>query len=541
MSYSQIGMVSTEGTLEKWPSVLLDKRRRGSGIEISLTRISEVGDVYEGEGWRCLTPSQHGTTGPLDGDVYVAILALSELHGVPDGAEIGAKETALLPFSVYGICELLRIGHRGNRYESVRESISRWAHTTCTPSVEAWKKVGDTGAITSTSFSPFGRRFADSLLGGRHFESHRLYFNEPFLSSLRSGISPPLDFDFYLESQGALGRRFYRYLNHVCDEGGEFEIPVAELRQMLPLAASQGPREIRRKLAPVHASLIDRGFLDQVVQEGRGPLSRLIYRRRPGFAEGRRLLRLRNVVRGMEGGEPAVKALLALNNGLPSDKRLKSGKAERLVRDYGPERCMHCAAHTEPIKYRLKRPIGYLITALESGRDFGQLPESSEVVGPKDTSPNDRPKDTGGAVVEDAGISVDLSSNVPDLGKDSSQDPDSGSINEGFARDLNDDLNNDLNNDFDENVDDEVNRRRRAGEFDPMIEAVLAASSDELVRYFGRDLKDPRDTSDLRYHLSDDGELFVYVGISAEHPTKRDPEDRCSLGRPRETQQRTEA
>ena len=351
-----IGLISVERNFEVWPAFCVQKDRRKFGLKLSVEDQIEFDGSLVGQRWTESANPDYGVLGPFDQDVYVATLALGELRGLSD--QNGDNR---LPFSIYGICKLLEIGNRGNRYEAVRDSLSRIANTLFTSERAFWSSGLKGGELLDDTFAIFGRRFRNWLVSGRSHEYHSLFFNEPYLSSYRSGEAVPLDFDLYRELKRPLSRRLYRYLNQLCEEGGTRHERLSRYIQMIPLSAGyKDAGQVRRKLDPAHEELVHHGFLLDVQTEGRGVNAELIYRRSPDFAEKRRGRRLTSILEGIAGGREAVEELLTLNQGLERSQQLNRKIAEELVRTYGPEQCLYYLRHTKARAYRLTSPVGFL-------------------------------------------------------------------------------------------------------------------------------------------------------------------------------------
>ena len=351
-----IGLISVERNFEVWPAFCVQKDRRKFGLKLSVEDQIEFDGSLVGQRWTESASPDHGLLGPFDQDVYVATLALAELWSLSD-----QNNDNRLPFSIYGICKLLEIGNRGNRYEAVRASLSRIANTLFTSERAFWSSGLRGGEFLDDSFAIFGRRFRNWLVSGRSHEYHNLFFNEPYLSSYRSGEAVRLDFNLYRSLKRPLSRRLYRYHNQLCEEGGSRYERLSRYVQMIPLSADyKDSGQVRRKLEPAHEELVDHGFLLDVQTEGRGVNAMLIYRRRPDFTEKRQGRRLASILEGIAGGREAVEELLTLNQGLEKSQQLNRKTAEELVRTYGPEQCLYYLRHTKARAYRLTSPVGFL-------------------------------------------------------------------------------------------------------------------------------------------------------------------------------------
>lgn len=73
---------------------------------------------------------------------------------------------------------------------------------------------------------------------------------------------------------GYIAQRLTLFLTKHCQPGEQFTISAAKLLLRIPMTCSSD--EMKRQLRPHHESLLETGFLDRVVIEGRGSLDRIM-------------------------------------------------------------------------------------------------------------------------------------------------------------------------------------------------------------------------------------------------------------------------
>jgi uncharacterized protein (UPF0128 family) len=78
-----------------------------------------------------------------------------------------------------------------------------------------------------------------------------------------------LDVGFYWRLPAPLSKRLYRLIDHQRDGGLKWQTDLSALRQQVPLSNYSYPSEIKRILTPAHEELKERGFLADVLYEGK--------------------------------------------------------------------------------------------------------------------------------------------------------------------------------------------------------------------------------------------------------------------------------
>jgi hypothetical protein len=111
--------VSAERNLEEYPLFELKARQRGSNARVFERVVDGKGGVSLKQTWKVIPSGEYGMPGPVDQDVYLAVLRLLEQRG-------GMPEDGELAFSLYELRKLLRWSDdSGGAYREIRDSLVR--------------------------------------------------------------------------------------------------------------------------------------------------------------------------------------------------------------------------------------------------------------------------------------------------------------------------------------------------------------------------------------------------------------------------------
>lgn len=400
--------VSAEQNLEEFPLFELKARKRGTKARIFERTILGEGGVALNQVWKVMPSGEYGMPGPLDQDVYLAVLQLLQQRG-------GMPEDGELSFSLYELRKILGWSDdSGGAYREVRDTLVRIA-TTSVQSKNAFYSAEEQRRIVDT-FNIWSVHFAEHEIKGHTVkERHVLRFHPVFIRNYMAQYLKGIDSEFYWSLRYALSKRLYRLVDLQRTGGLSWEADLFALRDQVPLDYNY-PSQIKRALQKAHAELVERKFLSGVEYEGKTGITYEVSRE---FARRQKAREL--------SGEP--KEIFAIERLIR--ETIDGETARELVAAHGPEKCIF---YSEAVNYQnnvANRP-GWIITAIKKGwtvRDATQATlqesfgaESLETTG-EDTAPPEevtqvpqRPsldpaaQDIFDAVLEDISAEIDTPS-----------------------------------------------------------------------------------------------------------------------------------
>src|SRR5919206_3744679 len=169
MSNSQIDetLVKVESNLEEYPLFAVKTRNRKEDQLIFERRRQGEGGAELVQRWEVEPPAKLGMPGPLDQDVYLAVLQLLELRG-------GMPRNGELDFSLYELRDILGWSSSGNTYEKIRQSLRRISSTTLTSENAFYSKAEE--RFLSDPFQIWSVHFSRTTRGKNTRERHALRF-----------------------------------------------------------------------------------------------------------------------------------------------------------------------------------------------------------------------------------------------------------------------------------------------------------------------------------------------------------------------------
>ena len=115
-------LVKAESNLEEYPFFAIKRRNRKLEPRVFERTLKSENDASLRQQWTVMPSAGFGTPGPLDQDVYLAVLELLERKG-------GMPANGKLRFSLYELVEILgwsKSGKNGGKvYRDVRDSLER--------------------------------------------------------------------------------------------------------------------------------------------------------------------------------------------------------------------------------------------------------------------------------------------------------------------------------------------------------------------------------------------------------------------------------
>jgi plasmid replication initiation protein len=353
---SSTSLIKVESNLEEFPFFQLGRRRQEGTATYERTIEGKNASVLKQRFE--VSASKYSLPGPLDMDVYLAVLELLEIRG-------GMPESGRLYFSLYELLQILGWQLGGRTYAKLKESLRRIALTGI-ESENAFYSKGEDRLITD-SFRLWSVHFSETTTKGSDSESsssrHYIRFDEWFIRSFQDHYLKGLDTTFYWELDSPLSRRLYRLVDHKIRDsqnGLKWEADLLELQRQLPLAKYPYASKVKTVLKPAHKELVGKGFLASVEYLGR---NRVVYVITQSFAHRKKTLELK-------GTPEEVIAIQTLR-----DEGLSGDVARDLVARYGPEHCLKYA-DALPHQKNLRSPAGWLRRAIEEGYELPEVPYS---------------------------------------------------------------------------------------------------------------------------------------------------------------------
>jgi replication initiator protein A/DnaA-like protein len=344
--------VSTEQNLEEYPLFELKVRGRGTKARVFERTIVGENGLSLNQLWKVMPSGEYGMPGPVDQDVYLAVLQLLQQRGgMPDNGE--------LRFSLYELRKILRwADDSGKAYKQMRDSLLRIA-TTSVQSKQAFYSAHEKQRITDT-FAIWSVHFAEHEVDGMPVrERHVLRFHPIFIRNYLAQYLKGLDADFYWSLRSPLSKRLYRLVDLQRVGGTSWRTDLFAVRDQVPLHYSY-PSQIKRALQKTHKELQHRGFLSGIEYEGK---TDVLYRISQEFAR-------RQKARELSGDPQEIFAIERL-----IQEGLHGEVARDLVVRYGSERCLRYSDAL--ISQRgIRSRAGWLRKAIEEGYELSNAPES---------------------------------------------------------------------------------------------------------------------------------------------------------------------
>ncbi len=199
------------------------------------------------------TPSEeYGDTTDFDRDVYRALILLAHRKG-------GMPDNGVVYFSLYEVRRILELPDNGTSYRKIRDSIIRMQKLLV--DADVYRKT--LRGFKSEYYSVWRVNFeANEDRYGRAVEHHWVRFDDVVVRSYKEGYVRDLDHDFYFSLGKKHARGLYSEIDLGRGNGLVWEVPLANLKARLGMAASyRSPSAQRRALEPAHEEMRRKGFL----------------------------------------------------------------------------------------------------------------------------------------------------------------------------------------------------------------------------------------------------------------------------------------
>jgi hypothetical protein len=282
-------LVSAERNLEEYPLFELKARQRGSKARLFERVIEGEGGISLKQTWKVIPSGEYGMPGPVDQDVYLAVLQLLEQRG-------GMPEDGELAFSLYELRKVLGWSDdSGGAYREIRDALVR-IQLTGVQSSNAFYSAADEQLIAD-SFNVWSVHFAQRRkkkkggAGSRDRttqDRHVLRFHPVFIRNYEAQYLKGLDADFFWSLRMPLRKRLYRLIDLQREGGLSWSTDLFAVRDQVPLDYPY-PSQIKRALRKAHGELEEKGFLSGVEYEGNAGV---LYRISQAFARRQKALEL---------------------------------------------------------------------------------------------------------------------------------------------------------------------------------------------------------------------------------------------------------
>jgi hypothetical protein len=344
-------LVSAEQNLEEFPLFELKARKRGAKARVFEKVTEGEGGVSLNQVWKVMPSGEYGMPGPVDQDVYLAVLQLLQQRGgMPDDGE--------LSFSLYELRKILGWSDdSGGAYSEIRDALIRIA-TTSMQSQNAFYSAEERRRIVDT-FNLWSVHFAEHEMRGQTVrERHVLKFHPIFIRNYMAQYLKGIDSDFYWSLRSPVSKRLYRLVDLQRAGALSWETDLLSVRDQIPLDYAY-PSQIKRALQKAHEELLHRNFFSGVQYGGK---TEVTYKVSRDFAR-------RQKARELSGDPKEVFTIERLIR-----ERIDGDTARELVVTHGPERCLYYADAVNNQKGVMTR-AGWIVSAIKGGwavRDAAQ-------------------------------------------------------------------------------------------------------------------------------------------------------------------------
>ena len=348
-------LVSAERNLEEYPLFELKARQRGSKARLFERVIEGEGGVSLRQSWKVIPSGEYGMPGPVDQDVYLAVLQLLEKRG-------GMPEDGELAFSLYELRKVLGWSDdSGGAYREIKDALVR-IQLTGVQSSNAFYSAADEQLIAD-SFNVWSVHFAQrkkrgAAAPGAHAttqDRHVLRFHPIFIRNYEAQYLKGLDADFFWSLRMPLSKRLYRLIDLQRASGLSWRTDLFAVRDQIPLDYPY-PSQIKRALKKAHAELEEKGFLSGVDYEEHEEenATSVIYRISPLFARRQKALELSGTPQEMF----AIERLMR--------EGVRGDTARDLVVSHGAESCLRYAEALDA-QEGIRNRASFLVSAIRKG------------------------------------------------------------------------------------------------------------------------------------------------------------------------------
>jgi hypothetical protein len=357
-------LVSAERNLEEYPLFELKARQRGSKARLFERVIEGESGVSLRQTWKVIPSGEYGMPGPVDQDVYLAVLQLLEKRG-------GMPEDGELAFSLYELRKVLGWSDdSGGAYREIKDALVR-IQLTGVQSSNAFYSAADEQLIAD-SFNVWSVHFAQrKKRGGANSgarttqDRHVLRFHPIFIRNYEAQYLKGLDADFFWSLKMPLSKRLYRLIDLQRADGLSWRTDLFAVRDQIPLDYPY-PSQIKRALGKAHEELEEKGFLSGVeYEEHEGNTTSVLYRISHLFARRQKALELSGTPQEMF----AIERLMR--------EGVRGDTARDLVVSHGAERSLRYAEALDA-QEGIRNRASFLVSAIRKGYALPGPPEPDQ-------------------------------------------------------------------------------------------------------------------------------------------------------------------
>jgi plasmid replication initiation protein len=269
-------LVSAERNLEEYPLFELKARQRGSKARLFERVIGGEGGVSLRQTWKVIPSGEYGMPGPVDQDVYLAVLQLLEQRG-------GMPEDGELAFSLYELRKVLGWSDdSGGAYREIKDALVR-IQLTGVQSTNAFysaadeQLIADSFNVWSVHFAQQRKKAGASAPARSTRDRHVLRFHPVFIRNYEAQYLKGLDADFFWGLKIPLSKRLYRLVDLQRAGGLSWRTDLFAVRDQVPLDYPD-PSQIKRALEKAHGEQV------RSPREAPGPLE--VYQAVEALAQG---------------------------------------------------------------------------------------------------------------------------------------------------------------------------------------------------------------------------------------------------------------
>jgi Replication initiator protein A/DnaA N-terminal domain len=359
-------LVSAERNLEEYPLFELKARQRGSKARLFERVIEGEGGVSLRQSWKVIPSGEYGMPGPVDQDIYLAVLQLLEKRG-------GMPEDGELAFSLYELRKVLGWSDdSGGAYREIKDALVRIQLTGVQSSNAFYSAadeqlIADSFNVWSVHFAQRKKRGGANSSGTRTTQDrHVLRFHSIFIRNYEAQYLKGLDADFFFSLKMPLSKRLYRLIDLQRAGGLFWRSDLFAVRDQIPLDYPY-PSQIKRALEKAHRELKEKGFLSEVEYEElkEGNTTSVLYRISPLFARRQKALELSGTPQEMF----AIERLMR--------EGVRGDTARDLVVSHGAERCLRYAEALDT-QEGIRNRASFLVSAIRKGYALPEPPKQDQ-------------------------------------------------------------------------------------------------------------------------------------------------------------------
>lgn len=228
-------------------------------LEFSDSIIDRNGNAIDRQ-WIITAADKFGLPTSSDDEVLLGLLKISVDKGL---------DRRKVYFTRYELLKVLRWSTEGRSYTRLTNALDRLSGVR----IKASNSFFD-NTLKSYSTRNFGLIDAYEINSGRSQNPKPSYFiwSEELFNSFNSGFIKKLDFEFFLDLESSVTKRLYRFLDKHFWYRSRFRMNLFTLaHEKIGISRTyKFPSSIRQQIDPAAEELIAKGFLSEVLYEGRG-------------------------------------------------------------------------------------------------------------------------------------------------------------------------------------------------------------------------------------------------------------------------------